>query len=165
MGRQASTGFFTKDRAYDCQYNWPEDCKVQCGEKGMVFSKKGNYRTAFFEAFPRNPDTFIRGEGETLQAAETSAWEKYQKHCGCELNHDDPDNFERRGYKNGAGFCKACGLFKGSCFEPTTRCHNCDTPTYHTSDAKGRWWCDKCADLIPEEDLSEIQKMLRGDDG
>lgn len=163
MGRQARTGVFTDAPFYDCQHDWPEDCFVQGGDKGIVFSKKdgGSYRTSFFEAFPRNPDTFIRGEGESMQAAEQKAWEKYQKHLGCSRNHDDSDNFYRRGYKNGAGFCKECGLFRGKVFEPTEKCHNCGAATYFTSDKHNRWWCESCADQIPEEDLSETQKMIR----
>lgn len=161
MGKQATTGVFTKEPLYDCKFDWPDDCKVQCGDKGIVLAKKGTYRTAFFEAFPRNPNTFIRGEGETIEDAERSAWEKYQRHTNCELDHEDPNNFDRRGYRNGAAFCKACGFFKSHCFEPTEKCHNCGKPTYYTDDAKRRWWCEDCAHLIPEEDLSEIQKMLR----
>lgn len=164
MGRKASTGFFTKEREYDCQFDWPEDCKVQGGDKGIVFDKKaegGSYRTSFFEAFPRNPDTFIRGEGKSMQEAEQKAWEKYQRYLACPADHEDPDNFERRGYKNGAGFCKECGLFRGKMFEPTEKCHNCGTATYYTSDKHGRYWCEDCSDQIPEEDLSELQKMIR----
>lgn len=28
---------------YKCKQNWEEDTFVQCGDKGVVFSKKGGY--------------------------------------------------------------------------------------------------------------------------
>ena len=82
---------------YNCLKPWPEDCFCQCGGNGVVFtdnssmgelltnpkdqqeaikavlgeeSKKTHYKTAFFEAFPKNPSCFIRGEGKTIEEAE-----------------------------------------------------------------------------------------------
>ena len=122
---------------YECKRPWPESCFVQCGEKGIVV-KKGtlegaltdpakalealetvvglreepeSYRTAFFEAFPRDPNTFLRGEGKTVEEAETSAWRQYERFTSCQ-GHE----FERRGYTNGAGFCKHCNMFSGRVF-------------------------------------------------
>lgn len=95
---------------------WPDDCMVQWGDSGVVLreaDKGGSYRTAFFEAFPRNPNTFIRGEGATVGDAEASAFAKFQKYQAC-----DGHEFERRGYTNGAGFCKHCGFFGSKAFEP-----------------------------------------------
>jgi hypothetical protein len=87
---------------------------VQWGGRGLVFVEDGdNYRTAFFEAFTKEPDTFIRGEGSSVEEAEADAFQKYERYRACE-NHE----FERRKYRNGAGFCKHCGLFKSQCFEP-----------------------------------------------
>lgn len=139
---------------------WPDDCWGQWGDCGVVFSRtKENYVTAFFEAFPENPSTFIRGEGKTIADAELDAFKQYQKLSECD-NHE----FERRGYKNGAGFCKHCGLFMSKVFEPTEKCTHCDKPTYYTSDNKGNWWCEEHHHLIPEEDLSEIAKWLRDEE-
>lgn len=66
---------------------WPENCYVQWGDSGIVFTGgKGisedinilsSYVTAFFEAFPRDPDTFIRGEGTTIEEAERKAFAKF----------------------------------------------------------------------------------------
>ena len=52
-------------REYDCKYDW--DCFCQAGEHGVVFSSKGSYSTAFFEAFPKKPKCFLRGEGKTVE--------------------------------------------------------------------------------------------------
>lgn len=96
--------------------DWPEDCYVQWGGQGVVLAKKesgGCYYTAFFEAFPKNPKTFIRGEGATVAEAEQSAFQKFKRYLACP-GHE----FERRGYTNGAGFCKHCSLFKSNAFEP-----------------------------------------------
>lgn len=54
---------------WPCAFPWPEDCFCQAGHSGVVFTKSGHYRTAFFEAFPKNPNTFIRGEGSTIEVA------------------------------------------------------------------------------------------------
>lgn len=83
MSKAKLSGFGERERSYDCQYQWPEDCYLQCGNEGIVFSNKGNYLTAFFEVFPKTPATFIRGEGATIEEAEKAAWEKYQKIISC----------------------------------------------------------------------------------
>jgi hypothetical protein len=75
-----------------------------------------SYITAFFEAFPRDPDTFIRGEGASIEAAERDAWESFQKYAACS-GHEP----ERRGYTNGAGFCKNCDMFMNKVFPPTEK--------------------------------------------
>ena len=98
---------------------WPEDCQVQWGARGIVLrreDKGGNYETAFFESFPKDPQTFIRGEGVTIEEAEIQAFQAFQKYQACQ-NHE----FERRGYTNGAGFCIHCNLFNSQAFEPIPR--------------------------------------------
>lgn len=136
---------------YNCQHEWPADCFVQCGTAGIVFTEEGSYRTAFFEAFPRNPDTFIRGEGESVETAEESAWSQWQKHLACP-GHE----FERRGYRNGAGFCKHCGLFAARAFEPTTLCLVCQKPTNYASDKDGDFYCEEHVDQIPPDKRSDF---------
>jgi len=88
---------------------WPQGLFIQGGKHGVVLVRGGqNYRTAFVEVFPAG--TFIRGEGETIAAAEQSAWEKYQAGLGCE--HE----YEPRSHTNGGGFCKSCGQFGSNVF-------------------------------------------------
>ncbi|PHP18756.1 hypothetical protein CG471_15925 [Sphingobium sp. IP1] len=87
---------------------WPDDCMVQWGH-GLVPA------VPFFEAFPVG--TFIRGEGETIAAAEQQAFEKYQRDLAC----DHVWGRHRQGrstYINGAAFCRKCGGFRGSMFRP-----------------------------------------------
>lgn len=120
---------------WPCKKPWPGDCFVQCGGDGLVFPSghmekcftKGEmiegladaladpktYTTAFFEAFPREPDTFIRGEGKTIEEAEAQAWEHLERIKACP-GHE----YEKRGYTNGAGLCRHCDLFKSKVFEP-----------------------------------------------
>ncbi|MBS1722730.1 MAG: hypothetical protein JSS66_06945 [Armatimonadetes bacterium] len=147
---------------------------MQCGDEGIVFTGKGDsietklstpegqlevvglmfgeeptsshYKTAFFEAFPKEPATFLRGEGNTVEEAEASAWNQLQKHIACP-GHE----WEKRGYKNGAGFCKHCGLFKSKVFEPDEDCYLCGQKTYHGQTNDGRWYCKKCQYDVPEE--------------
>ena len=85
---------------------WPKDCLVQWGECGLVFSPKGNYQTAFFEAFPADskPSGFIRGEGNTIADAEADAFHKYTKQMLCTDHH-----WGRCGYTNGLRRCRKCG--------------------------------------------------------
>lgn len=95
------------DTDYKPTKAWPEKCYVQWGNSGVVLSADGNYRTAFFEAFPRdNAGGFIRGEGPTIAAAEADAFSKYTKEANC--NH----RWGRKGYRNGGALCYHCGAFK-----------------------------------------------------
>ncbi len=94
---------------------WPDDCMLQWGDSGAVFPKNGKpYTTAFFEAFPKTPSTFIRGEGKTVEEAEQDAKQQFDKILACK-EHE----FEKRHYENGGGMCKHCELFRSDVFEPT----------------------------------------------
>lgn len=102
-----------KDTEYQPACAWPEDCLVQWGSSGVVICRDGNnYRTAFFEAFPRdNAGGFIRGEGADIAAAETDAFTKYQRELACQ------HRWGRRGYLNGGALCWHCGAFR-TVFQP-----------------------------------------------
>ena len=117
---------------YECQQVWPEDTFVQCGDSGLVLGNDKNepYITAFFEAFPKNPSTFIRGEGKDLPEAELKAFEKFQKIKGC-----DEHVYTRHGTSEHAK-CTKCGLFTSHHFEPTHNCSVCskENVNYQMSD-------------------------------
>ena len=140
---------------YDSKYEW--DCGCQGGGKGIVlpsgsFDKifdsdplaglvegmvdKEAYTTAFFEAFPNKPKCFLRGEGKTIEEAEESCWNKYQKVLSC--NHE----MERRKRTDGYGYCKHCS-YSSTVFEPLTKCCKCGEPTAYSQDYKGKWYCKK----------------------
>jgi hypothetical protein len=166
---------------YPCQKPWPEDCFVQCGDNGIVFTGKGSlediltkedsikevvagaildepiqsshYRTAFFEAFPRNPDTIIRSEGKNIEEAEEKAWARLQKITSC-TGHE----YERRGYKNGAGFCKHCNLFTSNVFEPDEECYLCKNKTYYGQTRDKQWYCEDCKDKVPYDLFPDWKK-------
>lgn len=160
---------------YICKCEWEEDCFVQCGDSGIVLGKgslqevldaenplnalgeaasdEKSYITAFFEAFPKEPSTFIRGEGKTVEEAEESAWKQYQRFKGCS-GHE----FERRDYKNGAGFCKHCGLFNSKAFDPLYKCIICGIPSYHTFDIDENCYCEEHTSQIPEDKIPEWMK-------
>lgn len=95
------------------QSAWPEDCAVQWGEHGIVISSDRSRMTAFFEAFPTDPATFIRGEGASVPEAEASAFAQFRRYLDCPEHR-----VERRGYRNGGGLCIYCGLFVSHAFEP-----------------------------------------------
>lgn len=99
---------------------WPDDCTVQWGGRGIVFSHEGSYRTAFFEAFPKDGSCdFIRGEGETLEAAEVSAYAGWKRQIQCFSSGGRRwtrtrrvRGGETRTYTNGGAFCLCCGAFE-----------------------------------------------------
>jgi len=182
--RHASQSFGRE--GHPCKYPWPDDCYVQCGGNGIVLVdanitdvfanpdaaedivlgmiaetpiKQQHYRTAFFEAFPRDPDTFLRGEGAKIQEAEDAAWQKYQK-----INQCTGHEFERRGYKNGAGFCKHCNMFKSKVFEPDESCIICNAKTYYGQTKNHQWYCEECKDKIPRADLPDWKLELESID-
>lgn len=166
------------------RYPWPADCHVQGGGNGIVFesgsmeaaltdpakaadavvaalggpAKSRHYRTAFFEAFPRNPDTFLRGEGATIEEAEDEAWAQFQKARSC-ITHE----FERGKYRTGAGICRLCGMFSSTAFattlEPCVVCGRDDNHASYGVDRLNRWHCEKCFRVIPEENKSDMHKQ------
>lgn len=171
--KKYASNSFGKD--YECKQEWPEDCFVQCGDNGLVLNKDSlndvfgsnnpiksivintSYITAFFEAFPNNPNTFIRGEGKTVEEAEQQAFNKFTKYSKCPQHE-----FERKGYTNGAGFCKYCGMFASKVFEPTTKCCICNSPTnYSCNQDDTKWYCEKHIDLKPESEMHEFEKKMR----
>lgn len=185
MSKQARTSsLLFSSKPYECAMPWPEECFCQAGDNGIVFTEstvgdalespvdfvhaaldgggKPHYHTAFFEAFPEinGVGTFLRGEGATIVDAEASAWEQYQKLSVCP-GHE----FEARGYTNGAGFCKHCGMFASNVIEPTDPCRKCGKPTWYGLDNEGRRWCERCAKEMPDELKTEArkrhEKMLR----
>lgn len=141
---------------YEVSYPWGDETHLSGGERGLVIRKhKGNYNTAFFEAYPDN--TFIRGEGETLADAEHAAWEKYQQQLRCP-GHE----YERRGYSNGAGVCKHCHRFQSSVFnadELGVVCSVCDEPTFYFS-LGTEMYCEEHEPSIEEKKkiISKLQK-------
>lgn len=134
-----------EEQVYDCQYDW-EDTSVQCGDSGVVFTPEGAYSTAYFEAFPKEPRVFIRGEGKTVQEAETEAWETYQRYVNCPQHE-----YERKG-TNGDGVCQHCCLQQPDVFEPEQTCVICGTPTNWRKSKKNEWYCKEHGEDIPDED-------------
>jgi hypothetical protein len=104
---------------YDCLQSWPDNCYLQCGGSGIVFKKDTAYTTAFFEAFPRNPNTFIRGEGKDIEEAELNAWNKYQKIINC-VGHE----LKRTNGEN--GICVHCNMSQIHSFPPEHSCSVCN---------------------------------------
>lgn len=105
---------------YTCKYDWPTECFVQCGGKGVVIGnqhRKG-YVTAFFEAFPFN--NFIRGEGETIDLAEDAAWKKYQVMATCPEHRFIKSESRKRD-----AVCECCGFSIRDYYPPEKECSCC----------------------------------------
>jgi hypothetical protein len=182
---------------YQCAHPWPNDCMVQCGDNGIVLKSHSIQdvlsdpdktinsviavldpstpstpslpftRTAFFEAFPRIPDTFIRGEGPTLQEAEQSAWDQYQKYLLCDGSNLATNGiaihgpYDPRSYENGAGFCVKCGLWFPRVVPSPHSCQECGTLTWYARDNSGGWWCKDHSPHIPQDKLTPHQIYIR----
>lgn len=151
---------------YDCNKEWPEDCFVQCGGGkqglGLVIDTKNKrvYRTAFFEAFPKQPKTFIRGEGETIEDAEKNAWDKYQAILNCPQH-----NFER--FRSIHGKCKHCALVLTNYFPPENECKVCGMKHVgYTLDNKESFCQKHFIEFIknPENDLDKICNQYNSTD-
>lgn len=136
---------------YICRQSWPTECFVQCGASGVA---KGNYRTAFFEAFP---DTFIRGEGKTIEQAELMAWEKYQLQLSC-TSHD----YQRR-EDTEHGVCSGCSRFEMFVFKPVHRCAVCDVDGVNLTLYDAHLCFDHFRQLArdPEEHRATFEKKPR----
>ena len=96
---------------YDSPHDYG-DAFVQGGHNGLVIDRTDttkSYRTAFVEAFVDN--SFVRGEGKTIQEADDACWDKIVKQRSCSEHEFIP-----RSYTNGAGFCKHCGYFASKHF-------------------------------------------------
>ena len=101
------------------QHPWPADCYVQGGTRGIVFGgPSGTYRTSFVEAFPRNPATFIRGEGHTVAEAEDACWAAFERVRDCADGTGQHGPYEARQYQNGSGFCARCGAWFSNVLPP-----------------------------------------------
>jgi hypothetical protein len=143
------------DDIYPCAHPWPQDCFVQAGGDGVVVAKEGSYRTAFFEAFPRSPDVFIRGEGETVDAAEEDAWRRYMR-----VVDGHEHEWDRRDRTDGYAHCLACGI---GCmvFEPLTNCAVCAIPAAYGQDAEAAWYCEAHHKELPDDRLPEWSRRMR----
>lgn len=158
-GHWRSTG----KNAHELVCDWPDGCYVQWGASGIVFGKDGARQTAFFEAFPVEPKTFIRGEGETIAAAEEAAFAKLQRILTCP-GHE----FERGGRSDGFGYCKHCHMGQANAFEPLTRCHVCDKPTAYSlghKDGQEFWYCEEHkGSRVPNGHLNFMDKIRAMDE-
>lgn len=164
--KKARRGF---DKPYDCQKPWPDDCTVQCGDSGLVLGRSSSlgkvlgsddpleelaeaakeddsYVTAFFEAFPKNPSCFIRGEGKTIEEAEAEAFEKWEGILNCP-GHE----FEARNRTDGYGYCKHCSLSKSKVLPILSKCCKCGKPTAYSTDTINNYYCQKHVRLIPKK--------------
>jgi len=162
-----------KKEGYDSKYEW--NCFCQGGEHGVVLpsgsldkifsgntldalsdelSNKECYETAFFEAFPKQPDCFIRGEGNTIEEAEENAWQKFQKISVCE--HE----MERRDRTDGYAYCKKCS-YSATVFEPLTTCCKCGKPTSYSTDYKDNYYCKKHSYTKPKNPNPSRWEMVR----
>ena len=161
---------------YPCLKPWPEDCFVQCGGHGIVVedleqalenpqetiktvlgkeTTQKHYKTAFFEAFPKNPSCFIRGEGSNIEEAEENAYKKYQGIISC-VNHE----FERRGRTDGYAYCKHCS-YSSTVLDPLTTCVECQTPTAKFHDKNKAHHCMHHYYSLPlEESVGEGLGMV-----
>lgn len=112
---------YTTEREYVCQKEWSDESIIHCGSTGVVLKGKDSYRTAFFEL--SHHDNFIRGEGDTIEDAEISAWEKIEKMITCS-EHD----FVSKKNNSRDVVCKCCTYEIKNYFPPENTCSVCGKP-------------------------------------
>ena len=149
----------THGSSVEAIHPWPEGTFLQGGTKGLVISSDGNYRTAFVEVGADN--SFFRGEGATLEEAEHAAWNKYTAAQAC-AHHE----FEPRGYRNGAGFCKHCNKFAGNVFTGEQLgqfCRVCGVGTTYanvkTVEDVAAWFCELHNDQAYEDRYNHLRTL------
>lgn len=143
---------------YPAKHAW--DIPAQCGGTYKEVKNSGTY---FFEAFPKQG--FIRSDSKiSMEDAERKAWEKYLKLIKCSLDHKNPENLDRKDYKNGCAFCKECGSWISSSYsglKPTISCVKCGEFDYYTKLKNGDWCCEKCLKTVPDSELSDFYLKTR----
>jgi len=134
----------------EARHPWPAETFLQAGKRGIVFTQSEEqpvYRTAFVEAFVDigQAPGFYRGEAETVEAAETAAYLKFQKALAC----DEHEWFAGK-YTNGGGHCRKCGKFGSNVFTGEQLgqfCHMCGVGTtghaIKHDDGIRRWYCSE----------------------
>ena len=89
----------------------------------------------------------FREKAVTIEEAELLTYNNYLKRRSklCKKNHKNAKNCERKGYTNGCGFCKTCGIFVSDVFSIEQFCVSCGARTnWHIEN--GKWWCKNCVE-------------------
>lgn len=106
------SGIFSDNYLTESKFDWPMDSKSQCG--GGVIDNIG--KEVFFEVYIKNPNTYVRGTGESVQAAEQMAWEKWTTFKNC------AHKFKRKFEHSTVGICECCGMNVYDMYEPDSEC-------------------------------------------
>jgi hypothetical protein len=137
--------YLAKNEPYTLRHNWPDDARVAWGTRSMEGGKlKPADRWAFFEVKLVDPLTFYTCDGANFAECEDAAHAKFQRIMAC-AEHV----FERRGWRNGVGFCIHCDLCSPYAMEPLEHCAVCGHATYYKQRGK-KWYCQSHA---PEGNL------------
>jgi hypothetical protein len=96
-------------------------------------------RWALFEVKLREPQTFFTRDGDNFADAEDKAYEHLGRIRACP-HHE----FERRGFRNGVGFCLHCDLCSPHALEPLESCALCGCTTYFAQRGK-KSYCESHA--------------------
>lgn len=108
------TGIFTDNYNYSAKKNWPVDTAMQAGGGSI----DGIGKIIFLEA--NFKDYYVRGEGNTIEEAESNAFKLYEKYMNCD------HSFTRMGDDSRIGVCNKCSLKKRDFFELISKCAICE---------------------------------------
>lgn len=149
------------DKDVVAQHDWG-NAYIQGGGSGLVLSKKGNYTTAFMEAFPsiHGFGTFLRGEGENILAAEKACWDSYQRKLNCK-GHEWSREVHGQHRADGYAQCIHCGLCTSDALQPETLCRVCKAPTTNTIDDE--FLCLTHYYELPEDDRAAAYVRMMTD--
>ncbi len=112
---------------------WPEGTFLQGGDPS--WREPGD--DTFVEAFPP-AGGFFRGDAPTIEEAEAKAFAKYSRSVECPGHQ-----WEARGYTNGGGICRLCGVFGSKVFTGVDLgqfCHTCGVGTTWGTYSLDAYW-------------------------
>lgn len=136
--------------AYRPAHPWPDDCTVQWGTYPPEHKLP-----AFFEAFPEN--TYLRGEGADVRAAEDRAWAQHQRELACPGHVWSPIGGGQPERLDGFGWCTLCRRAEDGVLPVRTVCEVCGQTVKLWSATR----CRPCYDATPDEELTPQQRANR----
>lgn len=147
---------------YYLAQDWPDGTFAQGGNvQRAARDGSGTIEDlVFIEVFPPEPSTYMRGEGATFEEAEADVWTRWTKVTGCPaVAASGAHTYETRGYRNGAGFCRACNLFSSHVFDLRdigSVCVVCDEPyvaEVRRRNPDGSWATGASTNASPTSDM------------
>lgn len=126
-----------RNTSYSISCAWPEGTSIQ-GGRVLREGEDGLQHDLHFVEVSTPPHGYFRAEAPTMAAAEQAAFARYQLSAQCP-GHE----WQARGYTNGAGFCRHCGVFGSNVLtgeQLGQHCHTCGVGTTYGQYSTHAYW-------------------------